>query len=1830
MAGSQHEEDVSPKTRSPEPNVLSRPPKLNGAHSSHHRTYSPLRNEHKPHGSSEIAEGTNGGLKKPAPTEMSPKSLGSPESSEFPFNAPPGTLGESPTNELISHHGETSNVLAPTVTAQVDLATEMSPSQAVSRRPTNDAEFATPTGRRSVQFARSATFESTAPATAQASHSRRGSIESEGGETPAMVRQSSRLMSKLKALANPSHTRNISNWTTGGVSAMDGEAHSNPLSPPNSERGEYRSDPREFYSDADADAEESAAEGVTDGPSSVKKRKRPRRIPADRSQTAPSTPRAQQRPNMHSRRATMTDIGESGRLGVSEDEGRDRMATIRKKSAALLHGHRGGSEGRSRQHDGESSPDVKRPSNFRRLTHFGGSEASPSTWRQRAEHTSMATSAKWRQLRNLMSIGQRKRAADNQGDIAKSAELMAELLAGAPAALIFASMIQTDEKGNKRTPVLLEQLKIRIEDSYEIEAKGDAERHLIFRIVLEYGSGMNRMKWVINRSVRDFTTLHVNYKLHLQAQKYKNFGRDDSKRVKFPKFPRSVFPYARALRGLLDEDEGEDEEEILPGEASGRDGEASGTDRPGKGNRRRSSFNPSRRKSSVTSPNPLGAISEMARGDSTLNSSALTAGARTVAYRNRQRKKLEHYLHLMIAYFKFRPDANRLCRFLELSAMGVRLATEGGYHGKEGPLTIRSSKVIDYRKAWQPTLFKSRHKSKWFVVRENCIIIMTAAHDVQIYDVFFIDSFFKMEKISEKPKRQESAKALAKRAKNTAVHPNHHSLMIANATQTFKLLGKTERLVNQFAESIRFTASNTPWSKPHRFQSYAPVRQNVFAQWLVDGRDYMWNVSRAIDMAQNTIFIQDWWLSPELYMRRPAGGSKRWRLDNLLLRKAREGVKIFVIVYRNINSAIPIDSEHTKHVLLDLHPNIFVQRSPNQLRQGALYWAHHEKFCIIDQTTVFYGGIDLCFGRWDTPGHVLTDDKAKGWEPEYQGPRDAEHCQLWPGKDYSNPRVQDFEHLFLPFEDMYERTEVPRMPWHDVGMQMVGHPARDLARHFVQRWNYILRQRNPTRPTPYLLPPPDFRAGDLELLGLDGTCEVQVLRSACEWSLGTRGIVEHSIQNAYIKSIETSEHFVYIENQFFITSCNVDGSKIENKIGDALVERILRADRNREEWRCIIIIPLMPGFESEVHTADGGSVRLIMQCQYRSICRGETSIFGRLQAAGIDPEDYIEFYALRKWDTIGPKKALVTEQLYIHAKIMIVDDRIAIIGSANINERSMLGSRDSEVAAFIRDREMIPSVMAGEPYRVSKFAHTLRMRLMREHLGIDVDEIAERERAADDEFDGNSVSGTSIQPDKEVEERLIESRYQAQDKLLSALPTLKQGSELESSNPNLRTSKSPSTDNKGDSSEAPKPEVEEKRPDHMHDLEEQPEEWQASDSIMENRRHGLHRRAASEGGDLGDISFNPKAAQRALSPSAEWEDDDGVSDLFMPPRPQRMDTAGLGLPYLSSLPALPVGDDTDIGGPPLQRTFSKIQDPAIAALANPVVTEDCMQDPLNDSFYHGTWHKIAENNTKLYRQVFRCMPDNDVHSWKEYHQYLIFSQRFKKAQGLSVDLKKKGDDHRTTGPPGHGVFTGVAHVSDVLGVAAGKILEKTPVSALDGLDPPSRGTGDTSVLDEKVSLKAEAEASAGASSTTARPESSTPDAAGNSTSVANASANGSPNPNAANGDLGRERTITISEPSPPTTNPEETTPPSGASPGVGSLNRKSSRQRRRRGTTRSSAKTFNAYDDHAIMEREVALETLGLVQGNLVLFPYNWLAREERNGSWLWGVDSLAPLDIYT
>ncbi|KAH3955605.1 phospholipase [Parastagonospora nodorum] len=1820
-----------------------------------------------------------------APKIMRSAPTGSPlytkDPGEFPFNAPsntangtvpPSVAAESPgrVHKPSSHMSNKST------------SSYYPPFAPVSRHPTGD-EASEPRERKSVQFVRSNTYGTDS----QAATSRQQSWDTEEMEGKGKERDKhgSSLMGKLRALTAPMQGHGRTASSTHGAASPHA-----PLSP-TSERDEPRYDIQD--SEADADGESSAGEGSARP--SRRRRKSSRRwfdVEGEGTQTAPTTPkqtgsnhffsRDRDSPNATPtaatanrpgfiRRGTMSDIPEHERQGYSEDEGRSRIA---KESAWKrgLHSARGLSYGGLRQHDSnaeeEEGPE-RRPGHHRGFTAFGAADGRPSPWRMRGERTSSLSAQKWKSIKNSLKLLGNRAKAERQVDHAKSAELMAELLAGAPAALFLASMFQRDERGHKRIPVLLEQLKVTITETDKTKDKTlkDGDRHTALRVELEYGSGLTRMKWVVYRTVTDFANLHLKFKIQEKQDAFRNRpsgrGTDEKgdekedPRTKLPRFPRSVLPYLRGLRGYgaLDDEEEEEEEEIAAaGHASGPDGDASATDRPAKNKRRKSSFVLARRKSSI------GGSEQPAMPLSARQGSFAGAGGPNQAklnHQDRQRKKLETYIKRLIAYLIFRPDSNRLCKFLELSALGVRLAAEGGYHGKEGFMMIKSSKGVTNNKKWHPMPIINRSWPKWFLVRHSYVVCVDSPEEMNVYDVFLVDADFNMESKSGKL-RDKKARDIASEAKASAT--GHHQLKLVNSERKMKLLARNDKMLQQFEESITFMTKNTLWSQPQRFGSFAPVRKRIYAQWLVDGRDYMWNVSRAISMARDVIYIHDWWLSPELYLRRPAAISHKWRLDRLLQRKAQEGVKIFVIMYRNIGAAIPIDSEYSKFSLLDLHPNVFVQRSPNQIRQNTFFWSHHEKICVIDHTVAFCGGVDLCFGRWDTPQHVVVDDKLTGFEID-DNPKDADHCQLWPGKDYSNPRVQDFYALDKPYEEMYDRSKVPRMPWHDVGMQIVGQPARDLTRHFVQRWNYLLRQRKPSRPTPFLLPPPDFNPADIEALGLDGTCEVQILRSACAWSLGTPNKVEHSIMNAYVQMIATSEHFVYIENQFYISSSEVLGTKIENKINDAIVDRIKRAHANDEDWRACIVLPLMPGYQNTVDEQEGSSVRLIMTCQYHSICRGPTSIFGRLRAAGIEPEDYIEFYALRSWGEIGPNKMLVTEQLYIHAKIMVVDDRVAIIGSANINERSMLGSRDSEVAAVIRDTEVLDSYMAGQPYKVGKFPHTLRMRLMREHLGVDTDTIGEEEwmsQMSDADsvgFQTESSSPSSPAAQRATEAKLEENNYRMQDDLIAKAEKLHSFNHdfdwAQNDNPHLKANKKQSSDPRVMNNSEHAKDVRGEGADHMLDVEaNRPSVSQGRDSYYDE--HG-HEKLVS---DIAGEGLHPTPKKHSTSrtrgrsnttgtrASGVSSQQEGFAGL-PPPRLPRMDTAKLGLTQLSQLPALPHLDDTDIGGPPLQRTFSQgsssILNPLLTEMRRPIVTDDCMRDPINDSFFLDTWHQVAENNTKIFRQVFRCMPDNEVKTWPQYKEYAAFAERFTKSQGGDKSQQHKQQDAPgKTGPPGTSgpiadrFSMTASSVGGQMSAAGEKLSEKlTNNSDKDTLGSThhSRVGGVeqwTQDQEKRIECQSQDRLKLSTSNTTAEYNEKPGERKPADDAIVSPMVPSQPGKTftfpapppepmpTATADFAtpttRNRTVTISEPA------------HGNTP-----HRSATKRSRRRATTKSSNRAFSATDLDSMLAKEDARTLLGLVQGHLVLWPYDWLETEEKGGGWLYNVDQIAPLEIY-
>ncbi|KAI9022223.1 hypothetical protein CLU79DRAFT_719197 [Phycomyces nitens] len=883
--------------------------------------------------------------------------------------------------------------------------------------------------------------------------------------------------------------------------------------------------------------------------------------------------------------------------------------------------------------------------------------------------------------------------------------------------ILLATNFQRDEYGKPRIPVLMSQTRVKVSmETHQQNRRSRLPRgyygpSLLITVYYNLGDPKYQPTWVISRRYWDFVKLHYHCRSYdLSWQRIPEFP--DLPRRRF----RPVFrnrpdkPIESSSTGL--------QSQLQTTSTRFKDSGVFGADEP-------------------RGSNP-GEVSEP-------NQDQICA--------------LESYLEQLLQMTAMTSHINRVCKFLEMSALGILLSSlyPEGYHGKEGYLWITSRTDRDPKHLRRWAIMKAgvscglgKRKTgnvpKWFIVRESYIVCVNDPHEYDLFDVFLVDSQFEVQRVVGSPSQPHPKDSRLHAHERKAGHAiwsaakklssGKTTLAIKNLQGGLYLRAKDERQARQFESSIQKMVRESVWSGFHRFDSYAPVRKGCQTTWFVDGRDYLWDVSVAMEHAKHSIYIHDWWLSPELYLRRPATQFPEYRLDQILKRKAEQGVKIYIIIYKEVAMALPLYSHYAKKHLTLLSPNICVQRHPSRAldvlsKSNLLFWAHHEKICVVDNEIAFIGGIDLCFGRWDTPAHSLIDDNDPSLKPDNTRP------QMWPGKDYSNPRILDFHSLDKPFEDNMDRSRLPRMPWHDVSMRVCGQPARDIARHFIQRWNFLRRRKQtaPKRLTPLIVPVPDttfsLSANDPRICHphTSSSCSVQILRSVSPWSIGFANRVEHSIQNAYVSAIHDSEYFIYIENQFFITSTKLGSTVVENKIGAAIVERILRARAEGKRWRAIILVPLVPGFPSNVDEAEGSTVRLIMHSQYHSISRGPDSIFGRLREAGIkDPQDYLVFYGLRNWGELNGQ--FVTEQVYIHAKVMIVDDRTVIMGSANINERSLLGSRDSEIAACIKDDELIDSRIGDTPIKVGRFAQTLRLRLMSEHVGIDVDSVEIKDRLA--------------------------------------------------------------------------------------------------------------------------------------------------------------------------------------------------------------------------------------------------------------------------------------------------------------------------------------------------------------------------------------------------------------------------------------------------------------------------------------------------------------------
>ncbi|XP_024993956.1 phospholipase D gamma 1-like [Cynara cardunculus var. scolymus] len=534
--------------------------------------------------------------------------------------------------------------------------------------------------------------------------------------------------------------------------------------------------------------------------------------------------------------------------------------------------------------------------------------------------------------------------------------------------------------------------------------------------------------------------------------------------------------------------------------------------------------------------------------------------------------------------------------------------------------------------------------------------------------------------------------------------------------------------------------------------------------WLDGGLKYengdCWHdICEAIKQARRLIYITGWSVFHSVQLVRNGDGAKDSFLGDLLKTKSSEGVRVLLLIWDDPTSrsilgiktqgVMQTHDEETRRFFK--HSSVQVLLCPRSAGKGHSWakkqevetiYTHHQKTVIVDadagnyrrRIMAFVGGLDLCVGRYDTPRHRIfstlqTVHKDDYHQPNFTGPTDG--C--------------------------------PREPWHDLHSRIEGPAAYDLLKNFEERW---LRASKPHGIRKIKKSSDDSllkldRIPDI--LGIDDahcTSEqdpegwhVQVFRSIDSNSVkgfpkdpkdatsknlvcGKNVLIDMSIHTAYVKAIRAAQHFIYIENQYFLGSSfnwsNYKTLGANNLIPMEIALKIANKIRAKERFAAYIVIPMWPE-GSPTSTA----VQRILFWQNKTMQMMYEVIYKALVEVGLEnvyePQDYLIFFCLGTResskgteptsDEKGSNAANTPQSLsrknqrfmiYVHSKGMIVDDEFVILGSANINQRSLEGSRDTEIA-----------MGAYQPYHT--WAHKrdsphgqifgYRMSLWAEHIG---------------------------------------------------------------------------------------------------------------------------------------------------------------------------------------------------------------------------------------------------------------------------------------------------------------------------------------------------------------------------------------------------------------------------------------------------------------------------------------------------------------------------------
>jgi phosphatidylserine/phosphatidylglycerophosphate/cardiolipin synthase-like enzyme len=288
------------------------------------------------------------------------------------------------------------------------------------------------------------------------------------------------------------------------------------------------------------------------------------------------------------------------------------------------------------------------------------------------------------------------------------------------------------------------------------------------------------------------------------------------------------------------------------------------------------------------------------------------------------------------------------------------------------------------------------------------------------------------------------------------------------------------------------------------------------------------------------------------------------------------------------------------------------------------------------------------------------------------------------GIDLCHSRHDDATHRGDPRPQPMAAVYGDRPPWHDAQLAIRGPAVGDVEASFRERWDDPAPlTRNPYYRLVDLVrhedEHPDRLPEQLPDPAPAGAHTVQVLRTyparRSGYPFAPNG--ERSVSRAYQKVVGLAHSLIYLEDQYFW------GGGIARCFADALA-----AD---PQLRLIAVIPRYPDQDGRISLPPNLIGRAQALAEVREAGGDRVAVYGIENHAGTP--------------------------VYVHAKVCVVDDVWASVGSDNVNRRSW--THDSELSCAVLDE----TLDGREPHSIDRFgdgarrfARDLRLELAREHL----------------------------------------------------------------------------------------------------------------------------------------------------------------------------------------------------------------------------------------------------------------------------------------------------------------------------------------------------------------------------------------------------------------------------------------------------------------------------------------------------------------------------------